>query len=189
MVTSNHIHLLIMDEPAGLMSRTIQLVAGRTAQEYNIRKKRKGAFWEDRYHATAIETGVYLQRCLTYIDLNMVRAGVVKHPSEWENCGYHELQNPPQRYRIIDRQSLFDLFGINRDREFKKNHNVWIKDAIKRNTDEKLFPSSVAVGSREYVKQVMKKSGISFNHRKKDYESGNIDFSYLKEAKREYSKK
>lgn len=27
-------------------------------------------------------------RCLVYIDLNMVRVGVVKHPSEWEMSGY-----------------------------------------------------------------------------------------------------
>jgi hypothetical protein len=33
----------------------MQLIAGRTAQEYNQRKARGGAFWEDRYHATAIE--------------------------------------------------------------------------------------------------------------------------------------
>ena len=32
-----------------------KLPAGRTAQEYNLRKNRKGAFWEDRYHATAVE--------------------------------------------------------------------------------------------------------------------------------------
>lgn len=35
----------------------MQLIARRTAQEYNRRKGRKGVFWEDRYHATAIETG------------------------------------------------------------------------------------------------------------------------------------
>ncbi|MFZ0724160.1 MAG: hypothetical protein WAM61_00085, partial [Desulfobacterales bacterium] len=40
--------------------RSLQLVAGRTAQEYNDRKGRKGAFWEDRYHATAIEKGEHL---------------------------------------------------------------------------------------------------------------------------------
>jgi len=51
------------------------------AQESNERKGRKGAYWEDRYHATAIETGEHLLRCLVYVDLNMVRAGVVKHPS------------------------------------------------------------------------------------------------------------
>ncbi len=40
--------------------RSMQLVAGRTGQEYNQRKRRKGAFWEDRYHAVAIESGQHL---------------------------------------------------------------------------------------------------------------------------------
>ncbi len=40
-VTSNHIHLLAYDssEP-DVIPRSIQLVAGRTGQEYNIRKRR-----------------------------------------------------------------------------------------------------------------------------------------------------
>ena len=40
----------------------MQLIAGRTAQVYNQRKKRKGAFWEDRYHATVVDTESYLLR-------------------------------------------------------------------------------------------------------------------------------
>jgi len=42
-----------------------------------------------------------LFQCLIYIDLNMVRAGVVSHPSEWSVCGYNDIQKPPLRYRII----------------------------------------------------------------------------------------
>jgi putative transposase len=76
----------------------MQLVAGRTGQEYNQRKNRKGAFWEDRYHATVIESGEPLRRCLVYIDLNMVRAGVMKHPEEWDHGGYHEIQRRRQFY-------------------------------------------------------------------------------------------
>ncbi|WP_232223097.1 transposase [Desulfosarcina sp. BuS5] len=83
-VTSNHIHLLVVDDgKRDVIPKSIQLVAGRTGQEYNQRKKRKGAFWEDRYHATAIENGKHLIRCLIYIDLNMVRTGVIAHPSQW----------------------------------------------------------------------------------------------------------
>ena len=83
-VTSNHIHLLVFDRGGRhVIPKSIQLVAGRTGQEYNERKRRKGAFWEDRYHATAVENGLHLRQCLVYIDLNMVRAGVVRHPSEW----------------------------------------------------------------------------------------------------------
>jgi putative transposase len=89
MVTSNHIHLLAMDNCGrNVIPDSIKLVAGRTGQEYNVRKNRKGAFWEDRYHATAVEKSRYLRKCITYIDLNMVRAGVVEHPGQWEFCGY-----------------------------------------------------------------------------------------------------
>jgi putative transposase len=48
-ITSNHVHLLILDRGRGEIARSMQLIAGRTAQEYNQHKKRKGAFWEDRY--------------------------------------------------------------------------------------------------------------------------------------------
>jgi hypothetical protein len=51
------------------ISKTLQLVAERTGQEYNQRKGRKGAFWEDRYHATAIQYGDHLICYLVYIDL------------------------------------------------------------------------------------------------------------------------
>ena len=73
--TSNHIHLLVRDTAPGVISQSIQLIAGRTGRDYNQRKARKGAYWEDRYHATAVEADEYLRRCLVYIDLNMVRAG------------------------------------------------------------------------------------------------------------------
>jgi len=91
----------------------MQLVAGRTAQQYNQRKLRKGAFWEDdRYHATAIETDGHLHRCLVYIDRNMVRAGVVAHPGQWKHGGYIEIQQPPQRYALIDLEQLASLCGF-----------------------------------------------------------------------------
>ena len=55
-VTSNHIHLLVLNgKDRDVIPRSIKLIAGRTAKEYNMGKKLKGAFWEDRYHATAVE--------------------------------------------------------------------------------------------------------------------------------------
>lgn len=44
-----------------VIPKSMQLMAARTGQEYNIRKKRNGAFWEDRYHATAIELNDHLK--------------------------------------------------------------------------------------------------------------------------------
>jgi REP element-mobilizing transposase RayT len=92
--TSNHIHMLVVDTGEETIPKSLQLIAGRTAQEFNIRKGRKGAFWEDRYHATDVQTDEHLAKCLVYIDLNMVRTGLVQHPSEYCISGYNEVQNP-----------------------------------------------------------------------------------------------
>jgi putative transposase len=47
MVTSNHVHLLVVDTgKREVIPKSMQLVAGRTGQEYNQRKNRKGAYWE-----------------------------------------------------------------------------------------------------------------------------------------------
>jgi REP element-mobilizing transposase RayT len=83
-ITSNHIHLLVSDKGHAhdCIPESIQLIAGRIGQEYNQRKKRKGAFWEDRYHATAVQNNKHLIQCINYIDMNMVRAGVVVHPDQ-----------------------------------------------------------------------------------------------------------
>jgi putative transposase len=110
--TSNPIHLLVHDQGRGEIAASMQLLEGQTAQPFNRRKARHGAFWADRYHTTAVETGAHLARCLVYIDLNMVRAGVVAHPAQWEVGGFHEIQQPRARYRIVDRQALAEALGI-----------------------------------------------------------------------------
>ncbi len=84
----------------------------KDGQEYNRRKKRRGAYWEDRYHATVIESDTHLVKCLLYIDMNMVRTGVVAHPSEWNWSRYNEIQNQKQSYAIINYSRLTELLGF-----------------------------------------------------------------------------
>lgn len=161
-ITSNHIHLLVMDTGSEVISKSIQLIAGRTAQEYNQRKKRKGAFWEDRYHATAIESGKHLLQCMAYIDLNMVRAGVANHPDEWPFSGYVEIQKPPKRYSLIDQKCLQKLCGIKDGDElrvtFKQLAEEFLHgDAINRDSQ---WSESIAVGSRLYIEETKEKLGV-----------------------------
>jgi putative transposase len=125
-LTSNPIHLLVKDTNQHVTAKSLQPIAGRTAQEYNLRKQRKGAFREDCYHATAIESDEHFLRCLVYIDMNMVRADVVKHPAEWAHGGYREIQQPPKRYRIIDIPALMDLGGFNSIATMQQQLRQWL---------------------------------------------------------------
>jgi len=165
--TSNHVHLLVKDSGKGEISRSMQLLSGRTAQEYNQRKSRKGAFWEDRYFATAVSTDHHLIRCLVYIDLNMVRAGVVDHPARWRVSGYREIQSPPKRYRIIDRKSLCALTNVASELALRTMHKKWVETCIvnSRLEREPVWTESVAVGSKSYIAQVKCLLGARGYHR------------------------
>ena len=155
-VTSNHIHLLVVDTDEKTIPRSLQLIAGRTAQEYNTRKSRKGSFWEDRYHATAVDTDNHLAKCMVYIDLNMVRTGAVSHPSEYRSCGYNEIQHPPKRYSIINKKMLLTYFSIQNENRFREEQNRWIMAELEaktltRNQD---WSESIAVGRKSFTTDI-----------------------------------
>ena len=159
-VTSNHVHMLVRDRGGDEIARSLQLIEGCTGQAYNRRKHRRGAFWEDSYHATAVETEVHLVRCMTYIDLNMVRAGAVDHPRQWGESGYAEIQRAPQRYRIIDRDGAVRLLGVTEAR-LAAVQNEWIDAALAngRLQREPQWSETLAVGSRAFVEGVQASLG------------------------------
>lgn len=158
-ITSNHVHLLLRPDPADgpdTLSRLMQGLEGDFAQEFNRRKGRKNAFWGDRYHATMIDSGEYLWKCLLYIDLNMVRAGVVNHPREWEWTAYHELTGARQRYRLIDMSTLLAQAGAGSESSFRANYAAAIDEALARRANERegCWTESLAVGSEPFVANV-----------------------------------
>jgi putative transposase len=169
-VTSNHVHLLVYDTGNGnkTIPKSIQLIAGKTGQEFNSRKGRKGAFWQDRYHATAVATDNHLIQCMVYIDLNMVRAGVVKHPNDWPFGGYRHILTPPKRYRLTDNKKLMELMNIREVEQLRETYRNWIDVAImKSNTARQpQWTECIAVGNKFYVEKVKDQMGYKAVGRK-----------------------
>jgi len=61
----------------------------RFTQWFNKQHGRKGTLWEERYKSTLVEGGGdALAMTAAYIDLNPVRAGLVKDPKDYRWCGY-----------------------------------------------------------------------------------------------------
>ena len=169
MVTSNHIHLLVYnDGQRDVISRSMLLVASRTAIDYNKRKTRSGAFWEDNYHATAVGTDEHFLECLLYIDLNMVRAGVVKHPKDWPMSGYNEIIVPQKkRYRLIDKTRLMQFLGIWDFTTLQKQYENWIREKLvfRPQQREKKWTETFAVGSKAFIEKFQKRIGTKLGHK------------------------
>jgi putative transposase len=155
-VTSNHCHILAIESQEGSISRMMQKIEGGFASFYNRRKSRSGAFWGDRYHCTMVEDGRHLWNCMRYIDLNMVRAGAVAHPTEWQWCGYSELIGDKKHYRLLDMVRLLNLLGQPSMELFRAEYRDEIRGAIeeKRLSRQSRWTESIAVGGKEYVKKI-----------------------------------
>jgi putative transposase len=74
----NHVHLLILSGAKGLVSLMHPLLAGY-ATTFNLRYKRVGHLFHNRYKAIICEEDSYFLRLVQYIHLNAVRAGLVKN--------------------------------------------------------------------------------------------------------------
>lgn len=182
--TSNHIHLLVADSGNDEIPKSMQLIAGRTAQEYNKRKNRKGAFWEDRYHATAVQSDRHLIRCLTYVDLNMVRARVVQHPRDWEISGFHEIQLPRRRKGIINHEMLRKLTGIATVDALRLEHEKWILGELTSSRRDPKWTESIGVGNEEFLTDLKLRLGAAGYHRKISSADG---ISYLRDERYSYT--
>jgi putative transposase len=144
----------------------MQQLEGEFAKNYNLRKHRSGSFWGGRFHSTMIDGGDHLWNCLRYTDLNMVRAGVVSHPSERGWCGYQELVGMRERYRLLDIDGLVDFLGLTDRRSLAEIHRQRIAEAIsaERLTREGIWTESTAVGSKAFVREI-----VSSNKKRKKF--------------------
>lgn len=95
-----------------------------------------------------------------FMDLNMVRAGVVSHTSEWAYSGYNEIQCPRNRYTLIAYEGLKNLLAFQGMDELAEACRGLIQDALNNNREcsrDKRWTESVAVGSETYVTATKKK--------------------------------
>ncbi|MBE7503571.1 MAG: transposase [Verrucomicrobiales bacterium] len=146
-----------MDAPErAAISELMRLVAGEFARAYNRRKRRLNAFWGDNFHATLVEGGASLWRCLCYIELNRVRCGVVAHPREWEWVGYHEIVGSRRRYRLLDLERLAWRLGSSSLTDVAENLKASLEEAIAKDQvrREAYWTESLAVGSVGYLEQI-----------------------------------
>ena len=85
---TNHVHLLLTPKAAEDIPRLIIALGRRFVQYINRTYRRTGTLWDSRYKSSLIQTDTYLLRCQRYIELNPVRADMVRDPGEYAWSSY-----------------------------------------------------------------------------------------------------
>ena len=104
---------------------------------------------------------------MIYIDLNMVRAGVVQHPSEWIFGGYNEIQEPRRRYALVDYDALKKLLGFQDMSALALDYREKMEKILNaRCTRDEKWTESIAVGDELFVAETKNRLGINAKGRR-----------------------
>lgn len=123
---TNHIHLLATPEQADTVSLVMQYLGGLYVRYFNRSYSRTGTLFEGRFKACPVQEEGYLLVCQRYIELNPVRAHMVKDPADyvWSSYRAHcfgksvDMWSPHSQYTELNKspierqrcyRELFDL--------------------------------------------------------------------------------
>ena len=110
---TNHVHVLATPEHPDSIGKTLQSLGRRYVQYFNYTYGRTGTLWEGRYRATVVQAEPYLLTCSRYIELNPVRAGMVKSPAHYRYSSYrHNAQGRDDP--LISEHELYRRLGRSR---------------------------------------------------------------------------
>jgi putative transposase len=80
---TNHVHLLLTPGNPDGVSRVVRDLGRDYVRTINRNYRRSGTLWEGRYKSSLIDEARYCLACYRYIELNPVRAGMVRHPGDY----------------------------------------------------------------------------------------------------------
>jgi len=126
---TNHFHLLI--EPKGRednVSLLVKLLGARYVRYVNKKYNRPGTLWEGRFKSSLIDRESYFLACLYYIEMNPVRAGMVRLP-EFYNWSSYRIRAFGEKSSILDLDHWYNSLGVNsEDRQAK--YRQFFKDTV-----------------------------------------------------------
>ena len=85
---TNHVHLLLTPKKHDSISQCMQYLGRYYVRYFNYRHRRTGTLFEGRFRSSIVQTGRYLLACQRYIELNPVRAGMVRDPADYTWSSY-----------------------------------------------------------------------------------------------------
>lgn len=93
---TNHTHLLMTADSDTGISKLMQTLGRMYVRYFNHTYDRTGALFEGRYRSSIVQEDRYLLNCQRYIELNPVRAGMVKDPGDyrWSSYRAHAFGTP-----------------------------------------------------------------------------------------------
>lgn len=152
---TNHVHLLVTPSKSGSLPGMMQSLGRRYVQMINHRYSRTGTLWEGRYRAAPIDGDTHFFSCCRYIELNPVRARMVRHPGDYPFSSYR-ANALGEADALVSPHPLFERLG--QDVQMRRtNYRELFDDALSDEFVEALRVATNggwALGDQRFQEQI-----------------------------------
>ena len=207
---SNHAHILFKSGPQGISKYMRRLLSGY-AISYNLRHKRHGHLFQNRYKSIVCEEDAYFQELVRYIHLNPLRARIVKDLSSLDRypwCG-HSVVMGKRKHEWQNVNYVLSCFG-RKEGQARKAYREYVKNGLSdgrrpelvggglirsiggwsavmslRRSNDRVLSDERVLGSSEFVEKLI----IEADERIKYQYSGNTQRKLAGKLIREVSEK
>lgn len=166
----NHVHFQLLFTKEGDLSKFMHRLTVAHTWYYNKKYETVGHVWQGRFKNPVVDTDEYFLRCGLYIELNAVRAGLVEKPEDWRWSSFNFYafgKGEPLIEKIID----IDPFYLAMAESLKSRQELYrarIGEVMQEEFLKKVkvqFDKGI-YGSEEFVEQMSKKLGVTWNKKK-----------------------
>ncbi len=151
-IMNNHVHLIMWTKTGEDLSNGMRRIGVMYSSYYRRKYKGVGHVFQDRFKSFIIQEGKYLLECGRYVELNPVRAGIVKMPLEykWSSYGYYM---ETQKTNIVDNDP--EYLGLSEEPEKRKDiYREYVERGEFNKTDEDRYFKKGVYGSDNFWMQL-----------------------------------
>lgn len=147
----NHVHLILETTVESNLSKLMKQL--NLSYLYHFRKRYSyyGHLWQGRFKSILIEKDKYLMVCGRYIELNPVRAKIVKEPEDYRWSSYKRYACG-QRDNLIDLDPLYQDLGRT-DKERRQRYEDFVGE-------DKLDLNTRFLGTDSFITEMEKTFGV-----------------------------
>jgi putative transposase len=152
---SNHVHILAVPKHETGLAQALGRTHNDYARWHNVRRSQTGHLWQNRYYSCPMDD-IHQWEALRYVELNPVRAGMVRRAEEWpwSSARAHVLGCDHRDFLSID--DWADRWSTQRWRE---SLEVGISDATALERIREATRTGRPAGDATFVEDVEVRTG------------------------------
>lgn len=152
---TNHVHLLATPEHDLALSKTMQALGRRYVRYFNKTYYRTGTLFEGRFKSCIVQQSGYFLTCLRYIELNPVRAGMVRDPADyvWSSYRANGLGQSPKLWSPHGEYLALGTSNAERQERYRALFDTCIDEDVLADIRQSVN-RGLALGSERFRQQI-----------------------------------